>query len=269
MIDPHAHAIILDFEATCSDTGRVDPQEVIEFPSVLLDLATGEVVDEFASFVRPVHHPQLSSFCRELTTITQADVDAAPPFAEVFAAHQAWLDGHGLTPQNALMVTCGDWDLGSMLPRQCRVMALGAAAGAGGVDEPGGADGPGGAGGADGASEPGVPAGPGGADKAGAPAASGEPAAPPVPAERPAPASPPVPFIPPLYRRWLNLKVLFNEVTGRKRAGMVTMLRVLDLPLVGTHHRGLADCRNLAAILRVLVARGGLVRATGELTVGE
>lgn len=198
---PHgfSHAIVLDFEATCSDTGAVRPQEIIELPSVLVAVPGGEVLDEFASFVRPVHHPQLTPFCRELTTIAQADVDAAPVFADVFAAHQAWLAGHGLTPQNALMVTCGDWDLRTMLPAQCR------------------------------ASEP------------------------------------PVSRIPPLFRRWANLKVLFAGVVGRKGAGMPKMLDALDLPLVGTHHRGVDDCRNLAAILRVLLARGLDLAPTGEL----
>jgi inhibitor of KinA sporulation pathway (predicted exonuclease) len=200
MTSPYDHAIILDLEATCSDTERIDPQEVIEFPSVLLDLGSGAVVDEFASFVRPVHHPELSAFCRELTTITQADVDMAPVFAEVFAAHQAWLEQHGLTADNAVVVTCGDWDLGRMLPRQCRV------------------------------------------------------------------AVPEVRVVPPLYRRWSNLKVLFDEATASKRGGMVKMLRVLGLPLVGTHHRGLDDCRNLAAILGALLDRGATVRVTGELT---
>ena len=113
------HAVILDFEATTDNAAF--PQEIIEFPSVLLDLGTLEVVDAFESFVCPLLHAELSPFCTELTSIRTADVRDAPLFPEVFAAHQAWLAGHGLTEDNALMVTCGNWDLSRMLPAQCRV----------------------------------------------------------------------------------------------------------------------------------------------------
>lgn len=112
------HAIILDFEATCDSKGFAGPQEIIEFPSVLLDLERGVVCDEFTSFVRPVHNPQLSDFCRELTGIQQGEVDAAKPFPEVLAKHTTWLEKHGLNESNALFVTCGDWDLKQMWPIQ-------------------------------------------------------------------------------------------------------------------------------------------------------
>lgn len=118
------HAVILDFEATCLARGRLDPQEIIEFPSVLLDLERGVTLDEFRAFVRPVHHPQLSDFCRELTSIRQEDVDPADPFPEVLARHAAWLQNHGLEEDRVLMVTCGDWDLGQMLPRQLEAASM-------------------------------------------------------------------------------------------------------------------------------------------------
>ena len=117
------HLVVLDFEATCDDREPPEPQEIIEMPSVLLDGATFEVLGEFESFVRPLHNPQLTDFCKELTGITQEDVDGAPLFPEVFAAHQAWLRSHGLPLEGELsyaLVTCGDWDLQTMLPRQLR-----------------------------------------------------------------------------------------------------------------------------------------------------
>jgi len=127
---PLDHLIVLDFEATCDDVHPPSPQEIIEFPSVLLSAHTLEVVAEFESFVRPAHHPTLTSFCRELTGIEQAQVDAAPLFTEVFAAHQAWLASHGLplVPGDEglayAFVTCGDWDLKTMLPAQLRACDL-------------------------------------------------------------------------------------------------------------------------------------------------
>jgi inhibitor of KinA sporulation pathway (predicted exonuclease) len=116
--ETYDYAIVLDFEATCERGARITPQEIIEYPSVLVDLSSLEVVDTFESFVRPHHHPELTEFCTELTSIVQSDVDDAPPFREVLEAHHAWLDGHGLSADNALFVTCGDWDLNSMFPAQ-------------------------------------------------------------------------------------------------------------------------------------------------------
>lgn len=117
MPSPFDHIVVLDFEATCNNGAPPNPQEIIEFPSVLLSVEDGEVVDEFPSFVRPVHHPQLSDFCRELTGIEQADVDAAPTFLDVLAAHQTWLASRDIEP--FMFMTCGDWDLARMLPSQC------------------------------------------------------------------------------------------------------------------------------------------------------
>ena len=45
----------------------------------------GRILAEFQTLVRPVLHPRLTPFCRQLTGITQADVDGAPLFPEVAA----------------------------------------------------------------------------------------------------------------------------------------------------------------------------------------
>jgi ERI1 exoribonuclease 3 len=116
--------VVLDFEATCKQGGAPSPQEIIEFPSVLVSLRERAVVDSFSSFVRPVHHPQLTDFCRKLTGIEQADVDGAPEFTEVLTRHRAWLASHDLADDGYAFVTCGDWDLVSMLPRQCAVAGV-------------------------------------------------------------------------------------------------------------------------------------------------
>lgn len=120
--------VVLDFEATCQPGGAPQPQEVIEFPSVLVSLAERAVIDSFGTFVRPVHHPRLSAFCTELTSIRQEDVDAAPTFPEVLAAHSTWLEGHGLLDSHGrerfAFLTCGDWDLATMLPVQCAAAGI-------------------------------------------------------------------------------------------------------------------------------------------------
>ena len=42
---PIDHLIVLDFEATCDDVNPPSPQEIIEFPSVLVDAEAHQIVD--------------------------------------------------------------------------------------------------------------------------------------------------------------------------------------------------------------------------------
>ena len=102
------HFLVVDLEATCSDDETVPrhQMEVIEIGAVMVDGATLEPIGEFQSFVRPVRHPQLTPFCRSLTSIEQADVDGAPTFPEVVIAMKAWMYG------GAPFVFCswGDYD---------------------------------------------------------------------------------------------------------------------------------------------------------------
>lgn len=124
-----SHYLVLDFEATCerNDPTQSSWSEIIEFPCVLMDAHTLKVVDEFSSFVRPTGRPKLTAFCTELTSIKQTDVDAAPPLDDVLRAFSAWLPralGSDDAQAAVLPVTCGEPDLTTMLPRECRVKGL-------------------------------------------------------------------------------------------------------------------------------------------------
>jgi 3'-5' exoribonuclease 1 len=107
--------IALDFEATCDEPANPDPQEIIEFPAVVVGSEDGGTTAEFHAFVRPVAYPRLTRFCVGLTGIRQEQVARSDTFPEVLAQFEEWLEGQG----DFQFVTCGDWDLGSMLPRQC------------------------------------------------------------------------------------------------------------------------------------------------------
>lgn len=109
--------VVIDFEATCDEPFNPNPQEIIEFPAVVVDPGGPHDGAEFHTFVRPVAHPRLTPFCAKLTGIAQADVSAAPPFPDVLEQFGAW--GRNFCGPASLAVTCGDWDLGSLLPRQC------------------------------------------------------------------------------------------------------------------------------------------------------
>jgi inhibitor of KinA sporulation pathway (predicted exonuclease) len=66
-------------------------KETIEIGAVLLlfDRAQSSW-PEFQTFVRPQRLPRLSSFCRELTGITQENVDGAPTFPEALRLFLDW-----------------------------------------------------------------------------------------------------------------------------------------------------------------------------------
>ena len=84
--------VVVDVEATCWKKGVFSrKKETIEIGAVLMVLDRAESKwPEFQTFVRPRRLPRLSSFCRELTGITQENVDAAPTFPEALQQFLEW-----------------------------------------------------------------------------------------------------------------------------------------------------------------------------------
>ena len=115
---------VLDFEANCQQGKRLDPQEIIEFPCLMVDANTFEVIDTFHEYVKPVGIPNITSFCTELTGITQDMVDSKEDFPTVLEKFQSWYTQNNLTEENSAFVTCGLWDLADMLPKQCSYSGL-------------------------------------------------------------------------------------------------------------------------------------------------
>lgn len=82
--------LVIDLEATCADDGSIMPEamEIIELGAVWAT-PRGEVISSLQRFVRPTERPTLTPFCRSLTHIQQAQIDAAsswPSVAEELAA---------------------------------------------------------------------------------------------------------------------------------------------------------------------------------------
>lgn len=99
---PFSHVLVCDFEATCESGSVHYPHEIIEFPVIVLDTATLRVVAEFHEYVRPVANPVLTTFCTDLTGITQATVNAADPLPIVVAKFERWL-------QDTVYPLCRAW----------------------------------------------------------------------------------------------------------------------------------------------------------------
>lgn len=116
---------VLDFEKTCEDREKDNswgPQEIIEFPSVLLRRAPCAVLAQFQSFVKPRVNPALTPFCTTLTGITQEQVDSAEPLMEVLKQHHTWLREYCPLADDCIFVTCGDMDLKTSLPEDPNVV---------------------------------------------------------------------------------------------------------------------------------------------------
>lgn len=63
--------------------------------------------------------------------------------------------------------------------------------------------------------------------------------------------------IPKLMRSWINIKNPFSQLfPDERQRGMARVLETLRLDLIGRHHSGIDDSRNIARILIELVRRG-------------
>ncbi|UJR31002.1 hypothetical protein I4U23_018513 [Adineta vaga] len=113
--------LVLDFEATCDDKTKLNQHEIIEFPVLKINGRTFECESTFHAYVTPTLNPQLTEFCTKLTGITQDMVSNQPNLAAVLEDFDIWLRKEDLLKKTVrfIFVTCGDWDLYTMLPGQC------------------------------------------------------------------------------------------------------------------------------------------------------
>lgn len=82
----------VDVEATCSDDATVprEQMEVIEFGGALLDRDTMEVIERVEFFIKPSLHTELTPFCKELTHITQEQVDGGMTYVRALTLMKAF-----------------------------------------------------------------------------------------------------------------------------------------------------------------------------------
>ncbi len=99
--------IIFDLEATCWKGSRTpEEREIIEIGAFRLN-PYGDVEDSFNRFVKPCIHPFLSSYCQELTTIRQVDVNRADYFPKVVEDFQDW---GSMFDEDYILCSWGDFD---------------------------------------------------------------------------------------------------------------------------------------------------------------
>ena len=102
------HWLVIDLEATTDDGGwPLEEMEVIEIGASVVTRA-GREVDHFQRFIRPHRRPLLTPFCRQLTRITQANIDSGAPMALVWEQFERWLGQH--LPKLEGWASWGDYD---------------------------------------------------------------------------------------------------------------------------------------------------------------
>ncbi|OIT00261.1 PREDICTED: uncharacterized exonuclease domain-containing protein At3g15140 [Nicotiana attenuata] len=190
--------LVLDLE------GKV---EILEFPVLLFDAKTMDVVDFFHRFVRPtkMHEDRINEYIEGKYGKLGVDRvwhDTAIPFGEVIEQFEVWLGERQLWRNElggclnkAAFVTCGNWDLKTKVPQQCKVAGM---------------------------------------------------------------------KLPPYFMEWINLKDVFLNFYKRRAKGMLSMMRELQMPLLGSHHLGIDDAKNIARVLQHMLTDGALLQITAR-----
>ena len=183
--DKYTHILVVDLEATCCDVQSIPrhQMETIEIGAVMVNQSTLEIIDEFQTFIKPRRHPILTDFCRQLTSITQAQVDAAPSFSEAIELWQPWL----LKFERTIFGSWGDYDR-KQFQQDSKHHQIN------------------------------------------------------------------LPY--PVSSNHINLKEQFSIAQKlNKRYGMAQALNHVGIELVGTHHRGIDDARNISQLLPYILGR--------------
>lgn len=117
--------LVLDLEATCWEISDPDRKEgeIIEIGAVLVNRA-GQIGKKFSRFVRPVKNVNLSSFCTQLTSITQADVDAGVSLQQALIELIEFThDNLGVGLEQVTFVSWGNYDR-NQLVRECSELGI-------------------------------------------------------------------------------------------------------------------------------------------------
>lgn len=182
--------LVIDFEATCSESNAKD-HEIIEFPALLVNTRTGDIISEFRHFVKPLTHTKISDFIKNLTHITDDDIKTGLTWEECLKEFEAWCKSYGVTSDNTTIVTCGDWDFLTMFIKQNR---------AANID---------------------------------------------IYQNK---------YLYNLTSQWSNLKIHYKIHTNTySQIDLPDMLHYFNLELIGHHHSGIDDCKNIQKICHEMI----------------
>ena len=172
--------LVIDLEATCweQDDPTKGVHEIIEIGLVILSSSKEDLWKE-SWFIKPVLNPQLSTFCKGLTTIQQEQIDSAEKFPQVLQRMERRIvEITGQAISESLFVSWGNYDR-NQFQKDCLLHDC----------------------------------------------------------QYP-------------FGGHCNLKQVFMKQHKLKHAGLSGALQLLELPMLGTPHRGIDDALNTARILK-------------------
>ncbi len=166
--------LVIDIESTCWKEPRPeDVNEIIEIGITPIDTKSRNILESRNIIIKP-EHSKISEFCRELTTITQEDVESGISFKD---ACDILVNIYN--SKNYVWASYGFYDR-NQFDKQCKRENIEY----------------------------------------------------------------------PFSNAHINVKLLFAlKYSLKKYVGMTTALKILKIPLIGIHHRGIDDSRNIANIL--------------------
>lgn len=188
------HNAARDLQVSAADLEQVCPQELDHF--LVLDLE---------GFVRPsqMSETRVNEYIEGKYGKFGVDRvwhDTAIPFREVIGEFETWLAQHNLWAKEqggklnrAAFVTCGNWDLKTKVPQQCKVSRI---------------------------------------------------------------------KLPGYFIEWINLKDVYLNFYHREARGMMSMMKQLDISVLGSHHLGLDDTKNIARVLQHMLVDGAIMSIT-------
>lgn len=83
-INDYEWCLVVDFEATCDEPIQPEKPEIIQIGACLFNIKERKVHKELDVYIKPIYNPILTKFCKDLTGITQEQVDAASGFHSVY-----------------------------------------------------------------------------------------------------------------------------------------------------------------------------------------
>ncbi|KAF8779288.1 hypothetical protein HU200_002969 [Digitaria exilis] len=70
--------------------------------------------------------------------------------------------------------------------------------------------------------------------------------------------------LPTYFMEWINVKDIYLNFYRRRATGMMTMMRELQMPIVGSHHLGIDDSKNIARVVQRMLAEGAVMQITAK-----
>nr|XP_043629421.1 uncharacterized exonuclease domain-containing protein At3g15140 [Erigeron canadensis] len=198
------HSGHLDYFLVLDLEGKV---EILEFPVLMIDAETTDVVAFFHRFVRPseMSEDRINQYIEGKYGKFGVDRvwhDTAIPFNEVIIQFEEWMTKHNLRSKEvggpldrAAFVTCGNWDIKTKIPQQCKVSKM---------------------------------------------------------------------KLPSYFMEWINLKDIYLNFYKRRAPGMRTMMNELKIPMLGSHHLGIDDAKNIARVMQRMLADGAVLNITAR-----